>query len=310
MIGVMLTKRREYAEAEALLRPALEEAEVALGRLDAATIQLAFALGSVFETRAVHGGESAQAMATLRADAARLYRRVIDDEDQLGIVSFSGLHARFDLVQQALQMENFEEAAALAGDTLSLTEDRLGPDHPMVSDSARRLATALYGLGRPREAAPHMIRAVSIQRRRQADSIMTLVSMADSLHVLDAAGEWAVALEYAQFLVQRFGADTAHGQFSIECQIWLPYLMTRLGRPDEAKPLLDVQMAAEAEMDDLRRARLHYAQGVWCKEMGEADQARLHFETALAMCGDELHHWPPRAVVRDAIASLEVLDAE
>jgi tetratricopeptide (TPR) repeat protein len=189
-----------------------------------------------------------------------------------------------------------------------LTEDRLGPDHVMVAEIASRLGTALYSAGHPKDAAPHRIRAVSIQWALDADSIMTSATMADSLHILDAAGEWATALEYAQALVQRFGADTAHGDFGLECRIWLPYLYTRVGELEKAGPLLDELMAAEGEMDDLQRARLHYAKGVWCQQRGEPEQARSHLGAALKERGDKPNHWPPPSMIREAIDSLGTPD--
>ncbi len=306
LLGEIWGARGQHQEAETLLRAVTKDAEASHGRYHRLTVRAVGLLARTLDDRAIHGRDNPDVKESLTAEALELYQRVIEDEQRAQVKLYDGIHARMRLSDHYRLKGRFDDAAAMAAESLALTEDRLGLDHPMVAELAARLGAALYSAGRPKDAAVHRIRAVSIQRAKDPDSIMTVVAMADSLHVLDAAGEWETALEYAEILVEKFGADTAHGDFGLECRLWLPYLHTRLGQLDEASPLFDDLLAQEGDLADGHRARLHYGRGVWCALQGEPAAARGHFETALATGGTEPHHWPTREAV---IHEMEALDA-
>jgi len=305
VLGDIQAVRGRYDEAVAILRAVIADAEAAYGRLNQITIRPVLLLARTLDNRAIHGLDDAETRATLSAEAASLFTRVIDDERQADIRLYDGIHARMRLSDIHVREGRSGEAVLLATEALQLTEKRLGEAHPQAAVCALALSRALYSAGRPNDAATHVLRAVSLQRSDRGDSFAAIISMADSIHILDAARDWETALEYAQVLAERFGSDPAHGNFGVECRIWLPYLYTRLGQLHEAAPMFDELFAIESNMDDLRRARLHFARGVWCERRGDKDQARHHYGVALETCGNEPHHWPPRSTILTAQRGLD-----
>lgn len=70
-----------------------------------------------------------------------------------------------ELAAQAAQLHTagrYAEALGPARQLLRLTEQRAGPDHPLVSQSLNNLALVLQKAGQPGEARPLLVRALQI----------------------------------------------------------------------------------------------------------------------------------------------------
>ena len=304
VLGDVISAAGRYEEAEALLRDLINDAERAFGRFDHVTVRPVTLLARTLDNRSMHGGVDEQTAQALLAEAIELLQRVIADEQRTEVRLYDGIHARTRLADCYARQQRFDDAAAAAADAHETATARLGPEHPLSLAVESRLVNALSMAGRREEAGALMMRLIERRRRIEGDSTAVIVAMADSLPLLDAAGEWERALEYAEILAERFAAGGAHDDFAVQCRIWLPYLHTRLGDLSRAGPAIDELIAMEDDLTDRHKAGLYYAHGMWWMRQGATDRARARFEQALDHCGDAPHDWPKRDAVLEAMASV------
>ena len=304
LLGDLLAGKGEYDEAEAILRRTLLQVEDAFGPLDRLTLSSRYFLGRTADTRALVGNDEPDVRSAYRAEAAELFRQVVDGERQTGLQTAHGLYARGRLSDQACEAGRYEEAEAFAREGMALAEVQLGNAHPTTMELRVSLAGALFGMGHYQEAAAQIIRAVTWARNTERNEIQTAVNMVTAMPLLDAAGEWETALDYSQHLADRFGSDISGGGLGPEPHIWLPYLHTRVGAPEKASPLFEVLFAHEDEMNDRDRARLHYARGIWCVARNEPEHAPRDLELALELCDDAPFVWPSRRSINEALEGL------
>lgn len=266
----------EAAAAEQEYRDMLRLARARLGNQHQATLDTMNDFGLFLFAR-VNRGDSGQPEQDA-AEAAELFDGILPEHiERRGESSLATLNVMANLTQTLLLCGRAERAADFAERVLALAPPRFGVDHALCQRARGALLEVRLSQGRYEEAADLAIaniRAAQRQAGGQAD-VITLVSMSDALHVLDAGNRLAEAEEFARLLHEHFGGAGGHGgDIVLRYQTDVARFVSRQGRLDEADLLFaeilsKVAGAAHAEM----LARVDLAYGGHLAARGEFAEA-------------------------------------
>jgi eukaryotic-like serine/threonine-protein kinase len=145
--------------------------------------------------------------------------------------------------------ELFDRADAAIGDRFR--------QQPLVEASVRlALARSHSNIGDGKRAVPHAAHAVELRTRALgAEHPLTLQAMREQADILSRAYQYAASEEVLRklFTVHSRRLGPAHAE-TLDCEIFLAYILFKLGRSDEA-----LALAAQAEALALRHlGPLHY----------------------------------------------------
>ncbi len=270
-LGMMLTRRGDYAEAEQLLRRALDIRSRKLGE------------GHVDLALSYHRLGKLAGYANRYEEAEELLRRTVeirrselDTGDRLtaeAIGDLAWLLGRADkldeavpLFREAVEMSRtsfgpdhpdtamcinnlasvlkkqgeYDEAAELYGESLAIQRRVLGDDHPDLAEGLVSWADLLKRLGRYAEAESLLDEAVEIQREHlgeENDFFAAAISHAASVKI--AQGNYAAAEPlYRRALEIYRGLHGDRHMAVLRCQNALGTLLSRAKRYTEAEPVI------------------------------------------------------------------------
>jgi tetratricopeptide (TPR) repeat protein/predicted Ser/Thr protein kinase len=213
----------------------------------------------------------------------------------------------------ALAANDPELSLKLQREALALKEKMLPPDHPDISASVAAVAEALHRLGKNDEALALVRRARDIDVRAYGPSAKSLMQLFSN------EGEYLVALGRAKEAVPVFQEALAHAQKSGPDSLLLAFPLTglaqawlALGRPDEARPLLERAVGLRASTTnplDLAETRFALARALWevDKERPRAHGLAVAARGAYARVADTSPEKP--AAAAPAKAEVATIDA-
>ena len=168
-----LSARAYYAEAEDLLRHALDIFETLLGPAATATAGILNELAATLMIRGRH--EEAE---PLLARALAVYRVSLGDEHPQTANSLNNLATLY------FRLGRLSEAEPLFRQALAIEETALGPDHPTVARSLSSLAALAAHTGRYDEAESLFRRALAIREKALGPSHPDVAMVLSSLGFL------------------------------------------------------------------------------------------------------------------------------
>lgn len=280
-LAEFLTARGEHAEAEAVLRQALEDFEQALGadHPDAGGIETTLGL-------AVFGqGRYEDAEAIFRASAATTERALGPDH----LSTFTG----WSNVGLALLMQGRDaEARPLFERALHGYVKILGADHPDVARARYNFASTLLAGGKYESARDEFEQVLALQRKvlgdEHPDLGMTLNNLANVYCSLDdlarAENSFSAALQIAQ---AQLGAEHASAlalrSHRVRCQV--VHGKRGAEQESELREIIDARVGTlGAEHPDVAQSR--YVLGTLLLEDGRASEARTEAERIWTVHGE------------------------
>jgi tetratricopeptide (TPR) repeat protein len=166
--GTRAYKRGQYAEAETLLKTALQQAET-FGGQDA---RLATSLNQLAEVYKVQ---------KKYADAEPLYKRCLDIRERtLAPDNMDLLASRFDLAALYYNQGHWDKAESLYKRFLASDEKALGVDHLAVTRDLMNLAGFYYARGRYDQAEPVYERCLASLEKALGPSHPSLVQVLEN----------------------------------------------------------------------------------------------------------------------------------
>jgi serine/threonine-protein kinase len=300
---------------------ALADSYNALGLAQQSAADFANARTSLMQalvlSREAHGPESLEVASVLHNTATLLramgdmgaaeasYRQALAIKLRHGENSVTVHNSRQGLATALNFMGRFEEAADLQRQNIRLAEALVGRDSERVADAEMKLALVLQQAGDYAGAGLHYREAMAVGIRVHGRGTLDYAVVAGQLATLEEArGDFAAAEKLYREAMEIRRANLPVGDRSrLRSDVFWARILMRMGRTEEARPVMDEALPAWRAIYESNRASPEYVvarliQTEWLMHQGRLDEAQAAVPVVVADT--------PAAVVRREVLLAEL----